>query len=102
MRPPTPNEVKAQITLLREMLPNIVAYSRKDTNNHEAILCQIDVLGQNMPLKTITRRSDILVPGNKDYLDANKSMAALLARGWLDGTIEFPPSAAWEGHLSTI
>ena len=102
MRPPTQPEVKAQIALLRDMMPNIVSYSRKDTNNHEAMLVQIDVLGQNMPIKTITRRSEVLVPGNKDHLDANQTQAALLARAWLDGTQEFPPSTAWEGHLQSI
>lgn len=89
---PTPEQVSAEVSKLREMRPFVRPVSAFGDDNRGAIDAQIDVLENDLSEDAIWRR---YCPDDDD--GSNQSLdSALDALAWRNGVNAAPPSKDWE------
>ena len=79
MRKPTKKQIEKEIKKLKDLLPNIRAYSMFGTDNRTQLSAQIDVLEGGLDNAAIFDHFD------HTGIDEEVLDAALAARQWLDG-----------------
>lgn len=97
---PTPDQVAAEIELLKGLKPRVRPVSAFGDDNRAAIEAQIAVLTERMSLDDVYDRFGVGAFLDEDEFDQYALDSALVAHDWLHGlraADEESPAKTWEG-----